>query len=395
VSFRFLSGPSWSAADCYGKAALKGSLFALNEESNINKNNLNGYAMTNNVSPPVATARSITNHVPTQTTPFRSRYVRYFFVGMASLFPLLVVIGFLPDYQGMLSGNLKAHWFSHFHGAVMTAWLGMFLTQSLLAARGNLKFHRKLGLISVWLGVFVWLTLGITTFRALIGNNPPMADGQFDILLIALYGMTLFGLFFAWGMRVRKNAAAHKRLLLLATLVTMQAAIDRMPFLPGIATVLFPRFLYLDALLLPLLLYDWLTLQRIHKITWLGALFIGVLQVGIVVGWESPAWHRFWFNGISPFVEKVVEVKLNNVQAELLVGDYGDKKWHMTVSREGGKLYLKLPDQPKWELGATAATKLFVRTINWKLIFVKGADGQVTKVINDQINIVWEAQRLK
>ncbi|QMU28148.1 hypothetical protein [Adhaeribacter radiodurans] len=306
-----------------------------------------------------------------------------------------MITGFLPDYQDLLSGKVKVHWFGHVHGAIMTTWLAVFLTQAILAARGNLKFHRKLGLLSLGLGIIVWLTMGVVTFRALISNNPPLADSQFDILFIQLYGLILFGLFFSWGMWMRKNATSHKRLLLLATLITMQAAIDRIRFLPGIHMALFPRFLYLDALLIPLFFYDWLTLRRIHKTTWLGTLFIVLLQVGIVMGWESPAWHRFWFNSISPFVEQVVEVKLNDVQADLLVGDYGDKNWHMTINREDNKLYLKLPEQPKWELGATSDTKLFVRTINWKLLFVKGADGQVTKVVNDQIAFVWEVKRLK
>jgi hypothetical protein len=206
----------------------------------------------------------------------------------------------------------------------------------------------------------------------------------------------LFGLFFAWGMVVRKkDTTAHKRLLLLATIVILQPAIDRIRFLPGLDAAFFMRFLYLDLLLIPLLIYDWLTLKRIHKITWMGAICIGLVQAGNVIGYESRAWHQFWFNSISPFVEKVVEVQLTNEQANLLVGDYGDQNWHMTVSSEGGKLYLKLPDQPKWELGATSETKLFVRIMNWKLIFVIGTDGQVTKVINDQINLVWEAQRLQ
>lgn len=336
-------------------------------------------------------ASTLDRNVARQST----RRDRYFFVAMAILFPILVLLGFVPDYQIILSGQVKVHWFTHVHGVIMSAWLGVFLAQTILVAKGNVTFHRQLGLFSVGLGVLVWLTMGVVTFRALIGNNPPMADGQFDILFIQLYGMLLFGGFFVWGILVRQNGAAHKRLLLLATLVIMQAAIDRIRFLPGIQAGVFPRFLYLDALLIPLFIYDWMILRRIHKITGLGLLLIGSLQVGIVLGWESPAWHQFWFNRIAPFVEKVVEVKLSDEQSDPLLGDYGDKTWHMTLSRVDGKLYLQLPGQPRLELGAISDTKLFVRTINWKLLFVKEPDGRVTKVINDQISIVWEAKRLK
>lgn len=65
-------------------------------------------------------------------------------------------------------------------------------------------------------------------------------------------------------------------------------------------------------------------------------------------------------------------------------GDYGDKTWHLTVSQTGGRLYLQLPGQPKWELRATADTALFVKTMVWDLTFAKGADGRVTQLTNTQ-----------
>ncbi|QHT71671.1 hypothetical protein GXP67_35885 [Rhodocytophaga rosea] len=349
----------------------------------------------NKISTPGISAASVTGHRMNSST-FQTRYVKYFFVAMACLFPILVLLGFVPDYVVIFGGQLKVHWFSHLHGVIMSAWLAMFFTQSFLAAKGNLRLHRQLGMISFGLGILVWLTMIIVTFRALIANNPPMEDSQFDVLLIALNQVVLFGLFFTWGMLVRKkDTTAHKRLLLLATIVILQAAIDRIRFLPGINTFIFIRFLYLDLLLVPLLIYDYFTLKRIHQITWIGAICIGLVQAGNVIGVESRAWHQFWFNAISPFVEKVVEVQLTDKQAALLVGDYGDKNWHMTISQESGKLYLQLPTLPKRELGATSSTRLFVRTINWKLNFIIGTDGQVTKIINDQIAIEWEAKRIK
>ncbi|MBD2704457.1 hypothetical protein IC229_27705 [Spirosoma sp. BT702] len=88
----------------------------------------------------------------------------------------------------------------------------------------------------------------------------------------------------------------------------------------------------------------------------------------------SPAWHRSWYN---------------------LTGNYGDITWHLTLSQEECKVFLKLPDQPRWELGATSDTTLFVRTMPWGMHFKKAADGQVTQLTNTQGPLVWKVSKLK
>ena len=319
---------------------------------------------------------------------------RYFFVVMSAVFPIIVALGFVPDYQMVAAGELKVPWILHVHGAIMTGWLVIFFAQSLLVANANVKRHRQLGQTGFVFGVLVLLSLAVIIARALIVNNPPMPDAQFDILFIQLYLLILFGVFFTSGMLLRKKPAAHKRLLLLATVVVLQAAVDRIRFLPGLQEALYPRFLYLDALLIPLLLYDWVTLGRIHRVTWSGILLVCLMQTGIVFGWGSPGWHRFWYNAITPFVERAVEIRLSDAQSDLLIGNYGDRKWHVTISREAGKIYFQMPGQPKWELGAASDTTLFNKTVNWKLNFVKGPDGKVKKLINDEIFRVWELPKM-
>jgi hypothetical protein len=135
-------------------------------------------------------------------------------------------------------------------------------------------------------------------------------------------------------------------------------------------------------------------MKHINRSTWIGALLICVVQIGIVLGWGSPVWHRFWYNAITPFVERVAEVRLSDAQSDPLIGKYGDKKWHLTISHDAGKLYMLLPGEPKMELGAASDTSLFVKVMNWKLNFVKSPDGKVTKLINDQVFTVWEVPKM-
>ena len=203
----------------------------------------------------------------------KSRDVRYFFVAMASLFPILVLLGFGPRFLAMSSGELKVHWLVHVHGAVMAGWLLVFLVQTILAAKGNLKFHRQLGLFSTFYAAIVWGSMLTVSLRSGVPWN---------IMLFQLHIPVLFGLFFTWGILVRKNTPAHKRLLFLATLVLLQAAIGRIQWLPGISMGPLVFFVYLDALLIPLFVYDFFTGGRMHKITLLGSACLMVVQLVVL-----------------------------------------------------------------------------------------------------------------
>lgn len=230
-----------------------------------------------------------------RTRGSQSVYARYFFVSMAALFIVIALAGFVPSYQFMHAGTMSVHWFVHVHGALMSSWLLIFLTQVILAARGFLKFHRQLGQLSVVLGVFVWASMCIVTFRALIGYPPRINELSWDLLLLQLSAILLFGLFFIWGIRARKNAAAHKRLLLLATLILIQAGIGRIHSLPWPAIAKpslsgIPNpcmiFLYVDLLLIPLFIYDLLTLKRIYKTTLVGSACLIIVHLLITVVWS-------------------------------------------------------------------------------------------------------------
>jgi hypothetical protein len=128
----------------------------------------------------------------------------------------------------------------------------------------------------------------------------------------------------------------------------------------------------------------------------MGGACVVVAQTVVTGVGGSAAWHRFAYNALTPFVERLPEVQLSETQIEPLLGNYGGKDWQMTVSHEGHTLYLQLPTLPKWELGAHSETQLFVRTINWQLSFSKDSDGTVTKVINKQPQTAtWEALKVK
>ena len=349
--------------------------------------------MITSISEPRVAAGSAAGHATT-TGPQLS-YDRYFFVAMAALFIVISGLGFVPQLVIIHTNKIHLHWFTNLHGAIMTGWLLLFLTQALLAAMDRLKYHRQLGLLSVGLGALVWLTTGVVTIGALIRRNPPEGDEQFNTVALSLAAMGLFGWFFTWGILSRENAATHKRLLLLAMIPLISAGVDRIFWLPGLEAAFFVRFIYIDALLIPLVIYDIVTLRRMHRITLIGGVCLVLSQVAVAGAAASTTWHRFAYNALTPHVVRLPEVKLSAAQSDPLLGDYGDKDWKMTVSREGDRLYLTLPDPLRFELWANSETDLFMKKTKWELHFVKDAEGRVTKLINTQPEVTWEKERLK
>ncbi|MDB5239595.1 MAG: hypothetical protein JWP57_220, partial [Spirosoma sp.] len=327
------------------------------------------YDMTNEA----GFVRSNTSHKQTKTNLSPHR-VRYFFVAMAVLFPIITFLGFFPSLQDLNAGSMKVHWLTHVHSAIMTSWIVVFLAQAILAAKGNLKFHRRLGLVSVVLGVLVCLAMVTTSVHFLIANHPPERSFLFDLVLIEIYEIASFGLFFTWGIQVRtKDPSSHKRLLMLATFVLLTAAVDRIHWLPSLGME-HPSitFVYLDMLLIPLFFYDFFTFRRIHRTTWIGSAVIIMLQLSVNTVFGSPLWHKRLFNLTTPLMEQVNEVKLSEVQSAPLLGDYESPTGKMTISRNRSKLYIQFNDQEKQEMGAKSETELFLKTESMDFSFEKG-----------------------
>jgi len=328
--------------------------------------------------------------------------VRYFFVCMAILFPVITFIGFYPSYRDFEAGTLKIHWLTHIHSTVMTSWLLLYFTQTLLAAIGNIKIHRRLGPLAFVLGILVFVFMGIVSFHGLIVNHPPEGSFLFSLLISNFFEMLTFALFFTWGMLLRKkNTGAHKRLITLATISLLFAAIDRMRLnnlLPSLGMEGYTTFFYVDILLIPLFLHDLITLRRIHKFTWICTAILIFLQVISRSVSGSPSWHKFLFKATAPLMEKEkdIEIKLTDAQSAPLLGDYYESSvGKLTVSRDSGKVYIQLYGGEKLELGATSETELFLKGDVEKFSFVKGTDGKITMMKFEEIGRIYKIPKVK
>ncbi len=219
---------------------------------------------------------------------------RYFFVAMGIFAIFIAMIGFGPDFIKIASGSFPLVWVMHVHGALMTAWLAMFLAQAVFAVTGRMALHRRAGKFAIPLGFAVWASMVAVELRAAIVHPRPNL-GSYDDLLPGVYLYSLFLLFFTSAIYLRKLPAWHKRLMVVTVFLTLQAAFMRM-YLPIFVPGYWNDALYLDvALFLPLVVYDSIAVRRLHPATLLSAALLLSAQTVLSFAWGTDWWRSFAF----------------------------------------------------------------------------------------------------
>jgi len=118
--------------------------------------------------------------------------------------------------------------------------------------------------------------------------------------IIPLTDMLIFATLVFFAFRARSNPPAHKRLILVATIALLIAAIARWPF-AIVHRIPVRAALFSYAFLLILVAYDLWSTRKVHRATiWAGAFLILVQQIRIPIG-KTAAWHAFatWVQTIA------------------------------------------------------------------------------------------------
>jgi len=225
----------------------------------------------------------------------------YFFSGMALLLLMTVFVGFARTY--FLAGVFRAppSVLVHIHGAVFSCWILLLITQVSLVSARRVDIHRQLGLFGFGLACLM-VVLGVLTATGLLvrGVSPvPVFDAK-TFYAIPLSDMVVFATLILFAYRYRSNPAAHKRLILLATIAMMDAPTGRPPFAAITAHKYFDSVFCLAFLLL-LVSYDLWSTRKVHRATiWGGLLMIIVEQVRVPIG-LSGGWHAFatWAQNVA------------------------------------------------------------------------------------------------
>ncbi|HEY8593094.1 MAG TPA: hypothetical protein VIL42_09565 [Sphingomicrobium sp.] len=245
-------------------------------------------------------------------TPRAHSVDRWIFVGMALWFILIVLVGFVPDSMmklGMIKAGMRPPFplVLHLHALLMGSFLLLLLAQTVMVATGRCGLHKQVGIAAFLLVpalVVVGLILAPTMYYQVWGGAkfgpPPVREALApvvplveNILLLQISGGLLFALFMGIALGARTNRPGlHKRIIFLATAVPIEAAIDRMFWLPSTmpAAPLSGQMFVLLAVA-PMLVWDVLRNRRVHEAykVWL-AVFLPVIAL-VNLAWDKPWWH--------------------------------------------------------------------------------------------------------
>jgi hypothetical protein len=233
-----------------------------------------------------------------------SPQAQYFYFYMALSCVAVAFLGFAPTYWlPMASKSFSAPPVVHFHGMLFFAWTLYFAFQTWLAASGRIARHRTTGLIGVSLAT------AMTIFGFLVAvyaMKHSAAVGQTDagiaFVIVPLSGILFFAVVFTLAVAARRQPETHKRLMLLACISLLDAAVARwfLTFLappgppgpPPVPVTILPALVaYL--LLVAAIVFDWRTRGRPHPVYIYGGLALVAVKL---LNWPisvTPAWHSF------------------------------------------------------------------------------------------------------
>ncbi len=198
-----------------------------------------------------------------------------------TLFWIYVGAGFGFDLHNYFHEKPAVPVIVHIHAIVTTLWLLTATALVLMVESGNVRLHRRFGWFAAGLASLVvviapWAEL---SWQALNLNTPGAPPPAF--LSIAFSGVLCMAILLPWGILLRRNSAAHRRVLILATICISDAGFSRFLslFLPA-PTTFFGTYLYFEGgnllLIVLMFLWDWRQDRVMKQFLWAASLVIVV-----------------------------------------------------------------------------------------------------------------------
>jgi len=227
---------------------------------------------------------------------------RYFYFYMALSCSAVAFLGFAPTYfLPLTKGSFSATPVIHVHGLIFFAWSLFFAFQTWLAASGRITRHRSVGMIGISLAtamtIFGFLvSVSVMKRSAAIGQT----DEGIAFAIVPLSGILFFAVVFACGVAAVRQPETHKRLMLLAGISILDAAVARwfLTFLappgppgpPPVIVTIPPAFVaYL--LLVAAMIFDWRTRGRPHQVYVIGgAVLVAIKLLNLPIS-ATHTWH--------------------------------------------------------------------------------------------------------
>jgi uncharacterized membrane protein YozB (DUF420 family) len=200
-----------------------------------------------------------------------------FYLTSAIALLLITLWGFSATYFAPLFGHTSAFGgrvadlplIVHVHGWSFFLWYVLLVTQATLIRRSRVRAHRRLGISSVVLAAVMVLsgiiTIAFNIHLTMENQGPPMwRTGGLAIFAT----LVLFVLFYGLGIKNRARAEVHKRLMLMAAVPALGAAVGRIllvAFAPLPMNVA-AGILLTNLLIVAAMAYDKIVHGRVHPV---------------------------------------------------------------------------------------------------------------------------------
>lgn len=220
-----------------------------------------------------------------------------FFAVMSAATLLIVLSGFAPTlFLRPVFKPVPIPWYLFLHGIVLTSWFVWFAMQTLLIQLRRTALHRRLGVVGAVIAIAVpfagllatsgvvgrlvanGISLNADASVLGIGVSGPVVEFLAGVVWSNLGSAVTFAVLAWTGILLRRRAAAHKRLMLIATVSILGPALARLARLPFFGGEQGPFTVgVLLALLVAVIVHDVVTMRKLHPATTAGISFaIGV-----------------------------------------------------------------------------------------------------------------------
>jgi hypothetical protein len=213
-------------------------------------------------------------------------------------------IGFAPTYWiPVASKTLKVNPVVHLHGALFFSWSLFLVYQTWLASSGRVARHRSVGMIGVSFAT------AMTIFGTLVAINAMkeaaaigMRNEGIAFSIVPLSGIAFFAAAFTVAVVYVRKADVHKRLMMLAAISILDAAIARwfLTFLappgavgPPPVAVAIPPAIVAYLLVVVAMVFDWRTRGRPHPVYVIGGTLLLALKLLNLPISMSQTWQSF------------------------------------------------------------------------------------------------------
>lgn len=241
--------------------------------------------------------------VPTTSFGHRHPADRQFVAVLVTLIWVAILTGFGIDMVAKAAAHrLDYPLVVHLHAITYGGWLVLLTAQVWLIRTNRVSVHRRLGM-ALWVLLPLMVILGPATAFAVKAAKPVLTDQALGFTAVQLGNVLGAGVLLTAGYFWRRDAATHKRLMLMGAVALTEPGFSRI-WRSGISAMLgspetvfsYWTSIYIGTfgLMLPMGAWDLVTRKRLHP-AWIAA-FTWIVAVQSTASWLN--FQPFWIEAV-------------------------------------------------------------------------------------------------